>query len=103
RQVVRLVVLPVEQIEDLQAARDIDLPVERNPLQESQFNSMERRSDEALTRDDRARSSMRITRAAQTGDARNRQPTPIAAADDLAAKSGAVEVDAAHLEAVAHV
>ena len=58
---------------------------------------MNRLADERLARDDRA------VAARMAIDARNLQPAGVAAADDLRALAGTVEVDAAHLEAVAHL
>src|SRR5581483_11772300 len=54
RQIVGAVVLPVEQVEHLEAAREVRLAVQRNPLQETHLHAVDRLADEALTRNDAA-------------------------------------------------
>src|SRR5581483_12324402 len=84
RQVVSAVVLPVEQVEHFEAAREGRLAVQRDPLQETHLDAVDRLADEALAGDDAAVWALRIVHT-QTIDARDLQPSRIAAAHDLAA------------------
>src|SRR5262249_22467417 len=103
RHIERAVVRAVEQVEHLETAREVRFPVQRNALQQPHLDTVKRRSDERLARDDRASRADRIAGAAQAGDARDRESARVATADRLRAQTGSVEVDAAHLETMSHV
>src|SRR6266550_9084920 len=101
-QVVAGDVRPVEQVEHLETPIERRFAVQRNALQEPQLHAMERRADEAVARNDAAVRPLRVVEP-QSIDASDLQPARIAAADDLAAKTGPVEIDAARLESAAHL
>src|SRR5437763_1849709 len=90
------VVRTVEQVEHFREEIDRRMTAELHTLLNAHLHPMDRIPDEALSRDDRAVEPQPVN----AGDA---QTARVAAADDLRALAGAVEIDATQLQAAGHL
>src|SRR5215471_10764750 len=101
--VVEAIIRPVEHIEHVHEASDRPAAAELDTLLEPHVHTMNRLPDEAFTGNDRTIRSEGVIQPQAVETCCSAESTCVASAESLGAQAGAVEIDAAHLEAVRHL